>query len=113
MIAVGGLSCGDCLAFLATQKDDDSEREKVADQWSKIYRPGIQPEDIKCDGCSLNGGRLFNYCMTCEIRKCGLDKHVKNCGYCTDYICEKLNKFISMATEAKANLEEIRKLIKK
>jgi hypothetical protein len=30
MISFCGLTCTECPAFLATQKDDDQEREKVA-----------------------------------------------------------------------------------
>jgi hypothetical protein len=52
---------------------------------------------------------VFNYCDVCEIRKCGQEKQVKNCAYCADYSCEKLDKFFDMAPGAKATLEEIKK----
>ena len=45
----------------------------------------------------------------CEIRKCGMDKGVKNCAYCADYGCDKLLKFFEMAPQAREKLEEIRK----
>jgi len=110
MIAFCGLTCTECLAFIATQKDVDKEREKVAKAWSKEFKCEIKPEDINCDGClTKKGGRVFNYCKTCEIRKCGQEKEVKNCAYCDDYACEKLTKFFDMAHEAKIALAEIRK----
>ncbi|MCK4571680.1 DUF3795 domain-containing protein, partial [candidate division WOR-3 bacterium] len=34
MIAYCGIICTECPAFLATQKDDDEERKKVAEMWS-------------------------------------------------------------------------------
>jgi hypothetical protein len=34
MIAVCGLVCNDCIAFIATQKNDDTLREKVVEAWS-------------------------------------------------------------------------------
>ncbi|OFW52645.1 MAG: hypothetical protein A2163_00025 [Actinobacteria bacterium RBG_13_35_12] len=74
MIAFCGLTCIECLAFIATQKDDDKEREKVAKVWSKLYKCDIKPENINCDGCLEESGRLFNYCTVCEIRKCGQEK---------------------------------------
>lgn len=110
MIAFCGLTCTECPAFIATQKDDDKEREKVAKVWSKEYKCDMKPEDINCDGClTEEWGRVFNYCKVCEIRKCGQEKEVKNCAYCDDYVCEKLNDFFDMAPEAKTSLAEIRK----
>jgi hypothetical protein len=109
MIAFCGLSCTACLAFIATQKNDDKERNKVAKMWSKQFKTDIKPGDINCDGCLSESGRLIGHCYVCEIRKCGLEKHVKNCAYCSDYACETLDKFISMVPDAKATLEGIRK----
>lgn len=111
MIAYCGIICSGCPAFLATQKDDDNEKKKVAEMWSKQFNAEFKPEDINCDGCLLESGRLFNYCRVCEIRKCGQEKGVKNCAYCDDYVCETLNKFIDNVPEAKTTLEEIRKTL--
>jgi hypothetical protein len=108
-IAYCGINCNECPAFLATQKDDDNERKKVAEMWSKQFNTEIKPEDINCDGCLLESGRLFGYCRVCEIRKCAQEKSVKNCAYCDDYPCDKLSKFIDNVPEAKAILDEIRK----
>ena len=110
IIAFCGLTCTECPAFIATQKDDDKERKKVAKVWSKEFNSDIKPEDINCDGClTEESGRLFSHCKVCEIRKCGRKKEVKNCAYCDDYACEKLTKFFDMAPEAKTALVEIRK----
>ncbi|MCJ7813914.1 MAG: DUF3795 domain-containing protein [Candidatus Atribacteria bacterium] len=109
IIAFCGLSCSGCPAFIATQKDNHKKREKTATAWSKMYKCVIKPEDINCDGCLEESGRLFNYCKVCEIRKCGQEKEVKNCAYCDDYACEKLIKFFDMAPEAKNALAEIKK----
>lgn len=38
MIAFCGLTCTECPAFIATQKDDDKERKKVAKVWSKDFK---------------------------------------------------------------------------
>jgi hypothetical protein len=109
MIAFCGLTCTDCPAFIATGKDDDLERKKVAELWSKEFNCKIKPEDINCDGCLVESDRVFNYCKVCEIRKCGQEKEVKNCAYCVDYACEKLIKFFDMAPDVKTALVEIRK----
>jgi len=93
-IAYCGIICSECPAFLATQKNDDNERKKVAEMWSKQFNAEFKPEDINCDGCLSESERLFNYCRVCEIRKCGQEKGVKNCAYCDDYACETLNKLV-------------------
>jgi hypothetical protein len=113
MIAFCGLSCTDCGAFLATQKNDDRERKRVAKLWvEKKIGVDIKPADINCDGCLSKSGRLWRRCDVCPIRKCGLERHVKNCAYCTDYICRHLEQFLSSFPNAKSNLEEIRKKAK-
>lgn len=109
MIAFCGLTCTECPAFIATQKDDDKEREKVAKVWSKEYKCDMKPEDINCDGCLVESNRLFSHCKVCEIRKCGQEKEVKNCAYCDDYACEILNEVLNDVPKAKIALEEIRK----
>jgi hypothetical protein len=112
MIAFCGLSCSGCDAFPANQKTmTPNERKTVAEQWSLKYGHGhtIKLEDIRCEGCLSDGGKLWSYCSSCEIRNCGKTKNIKNCAWCADYACEKLNKFFKMAPTAKANLEEIRK----
>ncbi len=110
MIAFCGNICTECPAFIITNKNDDSERKKIAELWQKLYNPNINPEDINCDGCLSENGRLFNYCRTCEIRKCGMEKGLKNCAYCDDYICEKLSKFYDLEPKGKQVLDKIRGL---
>jgi len=111
MVAFCGIVCSDCPAFIATQKDDVEEKKKVALEWSKFSpdKPSLKPENIECDGCLNISGRLFNHAKECEIRKCGLEKGVKNCAYCDGYLCEKLEKFFNQYPDVKKNLEEIRK----
>ncbi|MEA3475769.1 MAG: DUF3795 domain-containing protein [Candidatus Cloacimonadota bacterium] len=108
MIAFCGIICTECPAYLAIQKDNDNERKKVAEMWSKQFKSEIKPEDINCDGCLKKSGRLFGYCNECPIRKCAMERNISNCAYCDDYPCEELNKFHKFAPDAKATLETIR-----
>lgn len=73
MIAICGLVCTECPAYRATQKDDNEEREKIAERWSSKEFP-LKPEDINCDGCLAFGKRLMKYCNRCEVRACGFEK---------------------------------------
>ena len=109
MIAVCGIKCVECPAFLATQENDDLKRKEVAEMWSKEFQAAFKPEDINCDGCTSGRERLFSHCQVCEIRKCGREKQLRNCAYCDDYICLKLNELYRMIPQGKAVLDEIRK----
>jgi predicted nucleic acid binding AN1-type Zn finger protein len=112
MIAMCGLVCDDCIAFIATQKDDDEMRQKVVEEWS-TEDERLKLEDVDCDGCTT-GKRLHSFCAICDVRMCGLERGVENCAYCNEFPCDKLEKlwgsFQTVSGEkAKANLEEIRK----
>jgi hypothetical protein len=109
MIAYCGIVCSECGAFIATKNDDDAKRKETAEQWAKQFHHDIKPEDINCDGCLSESGRLVGHCNICEIRKCGQERGVVNCAYCGDYACDKLEKFFQMAPMFRATLDEIRK----
>lgn len=108
MVAFCGLDCYECGAFLATKENNNQKRAEVAQGWSRLFKVEIKPKDINCDGCLSEGGRLFNYCKVCEIRKCGKGKGLKNCGYCSDYPCRKLDFIFSNAANAKNRLHKIK-----
>ena len=108
MIAMCGINCAECAAFLATRENDDHKRKEVAEQWSKDYQAEFKAEDINCDGCALGEEGLFSHCHVCEIRKCGRERELKNCAYCNEYPCQKLNQLFLMVPKGKAVLDEIK-----
>jgi hypothetical protein len=111
IIGFCGLLCDECPAFIATQNDDDTQRGKIAKQWTKEYKHEFKKEDINCDGCPNTEGRHVGYCNMCEVRACAIEKNIKNCAYCSDYGCETLGAFLDMVPQAKERLEKIRKNI--
>ena len=69
-VAVCGLDCTHCDAYLATVNDDLALREKTAQKWSEMNQTRILPEQIACEGCRTNGIKNL-YCLElCEIRQC-------------------------------------------
>jgi len=110
MIAYCGIQCTDCRAFIATQRNDSKLKEEVAKAWS-TKKETLKTEDINCDGCLATGRRLFKFCGTCRVRRCGQEKGVENCAYCREFPCEKLTGFWKgfRLTKPKATLERIRK----
>ena len=107
MVAYCGIVCSECPGYIATQKDDDEERRKVAEAWSKEFSAEIKPESINCDGCLATTGRLIDYCASCEIRKCAQERTVENCAHCGDYACDRLDKWFRDVPSAKKVLDEI------
>lgn len=89
-IAMCGLDCGRCAAFVATKNNDNELREKTAKEWSLRSKKDIKPEDINCLGCLSKVEPIYANCLKCQVRKCGLAKGIKNCKDCQEYKCEKL-----------------------
>jgi len=109
MIGYCGIICSACPVLIATQKNDDAERKRVAEIFTNQYGKEYKPEDINCEGCTSDSSRIFSYCNVCEIRKCGREKYVKNCAYCPEYPCEKLSQLFSKYSKAEEILDEIRR----
>lgn len=108
-IACCGLNCSECPTFIATRTDDDAKRDKVVAQWGKLFHMRLVREDINCDGCLSNTGRLFGHCLKCDIRKCCADKQIANCAPCPDWPCEKLATFYDFVPHARKGIERARK----
>jgi len=113
MIAYCGLKCDTCPIHLATLEQDRSHqqtmRESIAEQCSKLYDMNLQPEDITdCDGCRANTGRLFSGCLNCKIRKCVNKKNIESCAFCSDYVCGILKEHFTHDPTSQSRLEEIR-----
>lgn len=108
MIAYCGLTCTECPTYLATVSDDDAARDKVTVDWSKMFGFKLSREDINCNGCKSDSGRLFGHCNTCQIRKCASEKELDTCASCDDYACEKLSAFLKFVPHAKNKLDQLR-----
>ncbi|MFX0177640.1 MAG: DUF3795 domain-containing protein [Candidatus Hodarchaeota archaeon] len=111
MIVYCGINCLECPAYIATQRDNREEIEKIAKSWSN-EEISFVPEEIYCDGCNANG-RIFSWCEKCDIRRCCRAKEFENCAYCEEFICDKLNNTFEKTPSARINLEKICKSIKK
>jgi hypothetical protein len=68
------INCGECKAFIATQKNDAELKKVIAEEWSKYFGHQMKPEDVTCVGCAAVDGSNVGYCASCEIRTCGTQK---------------------------------------
>jgi hypothetical protein len=108
MIAVCGLRCDECGAYIAWRDNDNDKRAETAATWSRLYQVDVAPSAINCGGCTSEGEVVFHHCTVCEIRRCGLARGVANCAHCEDYACDKLEEFFNMAPECRTTLDRIR-----
>lgn len=90
LTAICGPSCAKCQAYIATQNNDKTELERLAEEWTKGLGKTFTVNDIICDGCRVPDGRLSAYCATCEIRLCAQNKNVITCAHCSFCPCEKI-----------------------
>ncbi len=108
MIAMCGLVCTECPAYLATQANDQAWLERVAAEWRENYNaPVIDAEYARCNGCLSREGKQCGHCSECNVRLCALERGVVNCGTCPDYGCEILTALVDFIPEAKARLDAI------
>ena len=111
-IAICGLDCAVCPAYIVHYTGDKALQKKTAELWKKEYEADITPDMVDCVGCVVVSGPHIGHCFECEIRKCGLARKVANCAVCALYPCAIVSAFIEKAPPAKANLEKIRAEVK-
>jgi hypothetical protein len=110
IIAVCGLDCAECEAYLATQANDEEWKKRVAAGWETAYHiPEVSLIDVTCDSCLATSGRLSKHCYECDIRLCGITRGLPNCAHCPDFeTCEKLDRFSQFVPNVRTTLAEIR-----
>lgn len=107
-----GIDCGECEAYIATQKNDRAGLEATAKKWAEQYGgggAGLGPEACVCDGCSSGQRISAAHAATCAIRLCASKRGVATCAHCADYGCDILKGFFAFAPVLKDKLEAIRK----
>jgi hypothetical protein len=107
-IAFCGLNCSDCPVYRATLSGHEPSRNKIADEWSKVYNTVITPGEINCLGCRSKTGKHFSHCFECSIRLCALERRVQTCADCSEYACVDLVEFFKLVPVSERNLEDIR-----
>ncbi|MFX1499099.1 MAG: DUF3795 domain-containing protein [Promethearchaeota archaeon] len=110
IIAYCGLTCSNCPAYIATQKNDNKALKELSKVWSSAEMM-FKPEELLCDGCIFNK-RVFSWCEKCDIRNCAREKGLDNCAYCDNYPCETLNNVFEKDASAKNTLDEIKSTLK-
>ncbi|NIW44115.1 MAG: DUF3795 domain-containing protein [candidate division Zixibacteria bacterium] len=106
MIAMCGLNCMECEAYIATQANDIDTLTKLSNDANQQSGMHLNWQDSLCDGC-IGEGRQIGYCSQCKVRNCATEHQVENCAYCPEYGCTTITEFFEMAPKAKSNLDAI------
>ena len=105
-IAYCGLDCEACDARIATAKDDDELRQRVAKEWSALNGVEITAEMINCVGCRIDGVKTPFCESLCQIRKCAQGKRYETCGQCGEMdSCQTLGMITANNAEALERLK--------
>ena len=106
LIAICGIDCEQCDAYIATKNNDQALREKTAKLWAELNNAPILPEHINCEGCRVNGVKTF-FCSTlCQVRQCAISKGYETCSDCPDKdSCPKVGGIWQYTPQAKDNLK--------
>ncbi len=109
-IAYCGVNCSTCPAYVATQKDQEIVRIKIAELWSDKENK-YDACEITCKGCHEPWGKKFRHCAECQVRACARKKLYATCAECSEYPCSKLNDLLQTLDEkiARINLDELRR----
>ncbi|MFO7652115.1 MAG: DUF3795 domain-containing protein [bacterium] len=113
MVSYCGIVCSDCPAFQLTRAGDRQGLSELAARLSTEERP-LRGEDMACDGCVQQGGRLVPFCRECAARLCGLNRGLANCAHCPEFGCDRLQAVwaIIRPKDARPRLERLRAELK-
>ncbi len=95
-----GFRCDLCLAYRPNVEAHPENRQALSDGWRKYFGFRIPPEQIVCDGCASDDGRLLD--PACPVRPCVASRSLENCAACGEYVCDRLRERLVDADELAA-----------
>lgn len=101
-----GLLCDECPLYIATKANDQSAKEKLAQECSTADTV-FTAEDMTCEGCFWEQNESSKMCGGCEIRKCAQNKTVENCGRCAAYPCAIVERRLPGDTDCRKRLDAV------
>jgi hypothetical protein len=108
-ISFCGLNCAHCEIYLASHGD-----EKLQKQLVKWFKENIDPkiQYMSCEKC--RGPKQECWSGDCEMRSCAMKSNFEYCFECSNFVCDKLEKFANNGPEHHIrtieNMKEMKKL---
>ncbi len=69
------------------------DQQRASDGWFKYFGFRVPPEGIPCDGCladECTNAKLLD--TGCPVRPCVIEKGLRSCAECDEYVCDKLRE---------------------
>ncbi len=85
-----GFRCDLCLAYRPNVEAHPENPKLLSDGWHRYFGFRIPPEEILCDGCWAENGRLID--RNCPVRPCVKERSLANCAACREYACARLHQ---------------------
>jgi len=86
ILTLCGYRCDLCQFYTKNIKSE-KDKERVSQDFNRIFGYYVKPEDVECVGCKNEGKHVA---ASCSVRRCALEKGVENCAHCSEFICDKL-----------------------
>lgn len=83
-----GYRCDLCLAYRLNVESNPTNQQLLSDGWFRYFDLRIPADQIICDGCWTEKGRLLD--GECPVRPCVIERGLQNCAQCAEYGCDKL-----------------------
>ncbi len=90
-----GYRCDLCQFYTKNVKSE-KDKEKVSQEFKRIFGYDIKPEDVECVGCKNEGKHADT---SCPVRPCALERGVENCAHCSECVCDRLKGRINFTEE--------------
>lgn len=99
-----GDDCTSCPRYIATQRQDPQELEKVRELWVRLglRDPAFPVEEMACRGCFP--GRT---CAYGDLRSCVRAREIENCGWCDDYPCQRILDVFEKSDELRSRASRV------
>lgn len=88
LLAVCGLDCAKCPAYIATKTNDDKLRAETVIKWNEQFAAAganFKLQDINCVGCNVAEGAHIGHCAECAVRLCAHKRCHKKCIDCAEF----------------------------
>jgi len=103
-LAACGIDCNECGSYKVTATKDLEAAEALVDWYRSMGWIGesegaeaVISKNPLCKGCWDSTDDCFFKCGggNCDFRVCCKERQINHCGECSDFPCERYNKFAS------------------
>ena len=102
ILTLCGYRCDLCQFYTKNSKSQ-KDKERVSQEFNRIFGSNIKPEDVECVGCKTEGKHADT---SCPVRPCALEKGVENCAHCSEFICDRLKERINFTEDFSSKNKE-------